>query len=89
MSRTTAGRPRPLVVRAAFAAVLIAAMAAAPAVAVGAATHPANTTVSAEPNDGPAIPDPSGGSLSYSPQAGYYDDYYYVPDGGAGGGGGG
>ena len=51
MSRTTAHRLRPPDVRAVLAALAIAAMAAAPLVAIAEATHPANTTVSADPND--------------------------------------
>ena len=51
MSRKTADCRRRLGVRAAFAALAIAAMAAAPVVAIAEATHPANTTVSADPSD--------------------------------------
>ncbi|WP_152531198.1 hypothetical protein [Mycobacterium sp. UM_CSW] len=51
MSRTTADCPRRLGARAAFAALAIAAMAAAPVVAITEATHPAKATISADPND--------------------------------------
>lgn len=51
MSRTTADYRRRLGVRTAFAALAIAAMAAAPVVALAEAMHPANTTVSADPSD--------------------------------------
>jgi hypothetical protein len=51
MSRTTASHPRRLDVRTAFAALAIAAIAAAPVVALAEATHPAKTTVSADPNN--------------------------------------
>jgi hypothetical protein len=91
MSRTTGGRQRLLDVRAALAALAIAATAAAPVVAFAEATHPAKSTVSAEPNnDEPTIPDPSGGSAGYSPYSPpqYYDDFDYASLGGGGGGGG-
>jgi len=63
MSRTTADCPRRLGARAAFAAVAIAAIAAAPVIAIAGATHPANTTISAEPNDVDYqyVPDGGGG----------------------------
>jgi hypothetical protein len=63
MSRTTAHRLRPPDVRAVLAALAIAAMAAAPLVAIAEATHPANTTVTADPNDVDwnYIPDGGGG----------------------------
>ncbi len=51
MSTTTSDCRRRLGVRTAFAALAIAAMAAAPVVALAEAMHPANTTVSADPND--------------------------------------
>jgi hypothetical protein len=51
MSRTTASHSRRLGVRAALAALTVAAAAAAPVVAFAEATHPAKTTVSADPND--------------------------------------
>ncbi|WP_156764986.1 hypothetical protein [Mycobacterium sp. 1081908.1] len=51
MSRTTADCPRRLGARTAFAALAIAAMAAAPVVAIAEATHPAKATVSADPSD--------------------------------------
>ena len=51
MSRTTATRPRRLGTRAALAALAVAAIAAAPVVALAEATHPAKTTVSADPNN--------------------------------------
>ena len=95
MSRTTGGRPRLLDLRAALAALAIAATAAAPVVAFAEATHPAKIAVSAEPNnDDPAIPDPSGGSGGYSPYSPqydytYFDDFDYASLGAGGGGGGG
>ena len=49
MSKTTTGGPRRLCVRAALAALAIAAAGAAPVAAFAGATHPA--TVSADPND--------------------------------------
>jgi len=94
MSRTTAGRPRPHI-RAALAALAIAATAAAPVVAFAEATHPAKITVSAEPNNNDDLdPTLSGGGSPYSPQYNYtyYDGFDYTSltgDGGAGGGGGG
>jgi len=51
MSRTTASRPRRLGARAALAALAVAAIAAPPVVALAEATHPAKTTVSADPNN--------------------------------------
>ena len=51
MSRTPADCRRHLGVRAAFTALAIAALAAAPVVAIAEATHPANATVSADPSD--------------------------------------
>src|SRR2546423_128526 len=51
MSRTTADCPRRLRARAAFAAVALAAIAAAPVIALARATHPANTTITAPPQD--------------------------------------
>ncbi len=61
--RTTADCPRRLGARAAFAALAIAALAAAPVVAFAEATHPANTTISADPTDVDYqyIPDGGGG----------------------------
>jgi hypothetical protein len=63
MSRTTADCPRRLGARAAFAALAIAAIAAAPVIALAEATHPASTTISAEPNDVDYqyVPDGGGG----------------------------
>lgn len=81
---------RPLHVRAAMAALAIATAFAAPAVVAAEATVPTGTTVSADPNQAPAIPDPPGNPVGYAPQFTYpQDDYYYVPDAGGGGGGGG
>jgi hypothetical protein len=51
MSRTTAGHLRCLELRVVLAALAIAATAAAPVVAFGEATHPAKTTLGADPND--------------------------------------
>ncbi len=91
MSRTTAGRSRTLNARAALAALAIAATAAVPGVAfTEAAIHSPKTTVSAEPNDNaPAIPDPSGSSVGYTPSSPQYDDFDYTSFGSGGGGGGG
>jgi anti-sigma-K factor RskA len=63
MSRTTAACPRRLGARAAFAALAVAAIAAAPVIALAEATHPANTTISADPSDVDYqyVPDGGGG----------------------------
>jgi hypothetical protein len=63
MRRTTANCPGLLSVRAVLAALAIAAMAAAPVVAFAEVTHPAKTTVNADPYDydWSYIPDGGGG----------------------------
>ena len=64
MSTTTARHPRPLGLRAVLAAFVIAVTAATPVVAFVEATHPANTTVSADPSndyDYYYVPDGGGG----------------------------
>ena len=51
MNRPTADCPRRIGVRTALAALALAAIAAAPAVALAEVTHSAQTTISADPND--------------------------------------
>ena len=90
MITSSAGRPRPVDLRAVLTGLVIAAAAAAPVVAFNEIITPAPTSVTAEPND-PAVPDPSGGSggySPYSPQYSNYDGFDYTSLGDAGGGGG-
>ena len=86
MRTNSAAHIRPLDVRIALAALAIVAAAAGPAVAFAEATHPAKTTVSADPND-PPIPNPPSpvAPAPAAPQVEYnWQDYM-----GSGGGGGG
>ena len=89
MSTTAAARPRPPVVRATLAALLIAS-AAVPALALAEIIDRATITVTADPNDpqpgGPASYAPT--APQHAPQPAYTDDFDYTSLGGGGGGGG-